>query len=268
MAVGLVRSRHRLPGSLPLIGSRDFANHFATVAKRYAQFRPRYPDALVDVLAEHCFHHDLAWDAGCGSGQLTTALTRKFTRVVGTDPSPEQLEHAERHPGVEYLLAVADLPMLDARSVDLAVSAQAAHWFHWPRYVAEVERVTKPGAVVGLVSYGILKLDGAAGELVARYYTDAAGPYWPPERKHVENGYRDLQWPWTEIPSPKVDMTAEWTRDELIGYVSTWSATARMIDAVGPEPYERLERELRACWPNFERRTIRWPLAIRLAHRS
>jgi SAM-dependent methyltransferase len=224
--------------------------------------------ALVDALAEHCTLRELAWDAGCGSGQLTVALARHFARVVGTDPSPEQLQHAERVPNVDYLLATAELPMLDGRSVDLAVSAQAAHWFHWPRYVAEVERVTRPGAVVGLISYGILHLDGHAGEQVERYYRDTVGPYWPPERAHVENGYRDLTWPWVEIPPPAVDMTAEWTRAELVGYVATWSATAKMIDALGPAPYQELERELARLWPDGARRTVTWPLMIRLAHRS
>lgn len=158
--------------------------------------------------------------------------------------------------------------MLDARSVDLAVSAQAAHWFHWPRYVAEVERVTRPGAVVALVSYGIMTLDGEAGQLLARYYRDDAGPHWPPERKHVENGYRDLKWPWAEITTPAIPMTERWSREQLIGYVSTWSATARMIRAIGPEPYKRLERELITIWPDGELRTITWPLTLRLAHRS
>lgn len=220
------------------------------------------------MLAEHCTHHDLAWDAGCGNGQLTTMLTRRFFKVIGSDPSPEQLAQAEQAATVSYLLSTADQRMLDARSVDLAVSAQAAHWFHWTYYVAEVERVTKPGAIVATVSYGIMAVPGEAGALLDRYYRETVGKFWPPERRHVENGYRDLVWPWPEIPTPPVDMTAEWTRDELIGYVSTWSATVRMIEVLGPAPYEQLTRDLAAVWPDGERRTIRWPLAIRLAHRS
>jgi SAM-dependent methyltransferase len=249
--------------------SGDFDNHFASIAKQYAEFRPHYPDGLVDLLAEHCTQHELAWDAGCGSGQLTVALTRRFANVVGTDPSPEQLQNAQRNFAVRYSLATADLPLLDARSVDLAVSAQAAHWFHWTRYVAEVERVTRPGAVVALVSYGILSVEGReADAIMKRYYLDVAGPYWPPERRHVENGYRDLRWPWPEIETPPTDMTAQWTRDELVGYVSTWSATVRMIKALGPEPYQQMTRELAAVWPEEERRTITWPLTVRRAHRS
>jgi len=195
-------------------------------------------------------------------------LTRKFFKVVGSDPSPEQLANAEQAATVSYLLSTADQPLLDTRSVDLAVSAQAAHWFHWTYYVAEVERVTKPGAIVATVSYGKMLLDGDVGDLVERYYSRSVGPYWPPERRHVENGYRDLQWPWPEIPAPPITMTADWTRDELVGYVSTWSATVKMLDKLGPEPYQQLTRDLTSVWPDGERRTIRWPLTVRLAHRS
>jgi SAM-dependent methyltransferase len=245
-----------------------FAEHFRSIATQYAQFRPHYPDALVDILAEHCAGHDLAWDAGCGNGQLTIQLRRRFLDVVGSDPAPEQIALAPKLPHTQWLVATADLPMLASRSVDLAVAAQAAHWFHWPRYVAEVERVTKPGAVVALVSYGTMTLDDAAGALVSRYYHDTLASFWPPERRHIENGYRDLVWPWSPIDAPPVDMTATWSRDELVGYLSTWSATVKLISSIGPAPFEQLTRDIAEVWPDDERRLITWPLTIRMAHRS
>lgn len=63
-------------------------------------------------------------------------------------------------------------------------------------------------------------------------------------------------------------MTAEWTRDELLGYVATWSATQKMVSALGPAPYEKLTSELTTLWKDDEKRIVRWPLSIRLAHRS
>jgi hypothetical protein len=63
-------------------------------------------------------------------------------------------------------------------------------------------------------------------------------------------------------------MTARWTRDEMLGYVATWSATVKMIETKGPAVYETLARELARAWPGDERRTIRWPRTVRLAHRG
>lgn len=244
-----------------------FADHFSTIAAQYLTYRPRYPQALVRALAERCERHDLAWDAGCGNGQLSVALGDEFRRVIATEPSKQQLAMAERHPNVEYRCEPADRSTLDGASVDLAVAAQAAHWFDWPGYVAEVERVARPGALVALVSYGILHVDGDAGAVIAHYYRDVVGPYWPPARHHVENGYRDLAWPWPSVDAPAIDMTASWTRDDLVGYVMTWSATTKLVRTVGSAPVDAFRAELAAVWPDAERRTVTWPLAIRLARR-
>ena len=86
--------------------------------------------------------------------------------------------------------------------------------------------------------------------------------------EHVENGYRDLVWPWPAVEAPPLDMTAEWTREELLGYVATWSATARLVKTQGPAKYDALGAALARVWPDGERRTIRWPLTIKLARRQ
>lgn len=243
-----------------------FADHFSSIAARYAAYRPTYPPALVDALAERA-PPGTAWDVGCGSGQLSVALAERFERVIATDPAQAQLDAATPHPRVEYRCAPAEASGLAAHSVELVVAAQAAHWFDWPRFVAEVERVARPGALLALVSYGVLEVDGEAGELLTRFYRDVVGPYWPPERVHVENGYRDLAWPWPEVDAPAIAMTASWTLDELVGYVSTWSATVKLIEQHGTAAVQMLHERLAHVWRDRAPRTIRWPLAIRLARR-
>jgi hypothetical protein len=187
--------------------------------------------------------------------------------VIATEPSQKQLDAATPHPRVEYRCEPAERSSLADASVDLAVAAQAAHWFDWPRYVAEVERVARPAALVALVGYGILRVPGDANRVIEHYYRDVVGSFWPPGREHVEDGYRNLVWPWQSVEAPAIDMRAEWTRDELIGYVATWSATVKLVDTVGPAPFEALRNELAAVWPDQERRTVTWPLALRLARR-
>jgi SAM-dependent methyltransferase len=244
----------------------SFADHFSAVAKRYAEYRPHYPTALADVLATCCEHTDLAWDVGCGNGQLSLALAERFRRVIATDPSSAQLDAAPAHANLEYRCEPAEMSTLGPASADLVVAAQAAHWFDWPRFTAEVARVAKPGALAALVSYGIVELDGEAGAVVARYYTEIR-PHWPPEREHVENGYRDLVWPWPAVDAPAITMRERWTRDEMLGYVATWSATSGLVRAGGGARYEELGRELARAWPGDDRREVRWPLTIKLARR-
>ena len=242
----------------------SFADHFSTIAARYATYRPHYPPELAAGLGELAPARGTAWDAGCGSGQLSTALAAHFESVIASDPAQAQLDQAEAHPRVEYRCATAEVSGLTDASVDLTVAAQAAHWFEWPAYVAEVARVARPGALVALVSYGILHVE-SVDEIVGDYYRNVVGPYWPTARKHVENGYRDLVWPWPAVAAPAIEMTEQWTREELVGYLTTWSATVKMIAAEGSARFEAMCDQLAARWPDDVRREVRWPLAIRLA---
>jgi len=243
-----------------------FPDHFSAVAEKYAAYRPHYPPALAELLAS-LTAPGVAWDIGCGNGQLAVLLGAQFARVIATDPSAKQIAAAVAHPRVEYRVEPAEASTLGDASVDLAVAAQAAHWFEWPRFVAEVGRVTRPGGLVALVSYGKMVLDGEAGAELRHYYHDVAGPHWPPERAHVENGYRDLALPWPAVAAPPIDMSVEWTRDELVGYVSTWSATARLVDRDGSTPFDTFVSNLEAVWPGSNKRVVRWPLTLRLARR-
>ena len=243
-----------------------FPDHFSAVADKYAAYRPHYPPALAELLAS-LTAPGVAWDIGCGNGQLAVLLGAHFARVIATDPSAKQIAAAVAHPRVEYRVEPAEASTLADASVDLAVAAQAAHWFEWPRFVAEVGRVTRPGGLVALVSYGKMVLDAEAGAELRHYYHDVAGPHWPPERAHVENGYRDLVLPWPAVAAPPIDMSAEWTRDELVGYVSTWSATARLVERDGSTPFDTFVSRLEAVWPGSNTRVVRWPLTLRLARR-
>ena len=244
-----------------------FADHFSAVAKTYATYRPTYPPALVDLLAERA-PHGTAWDVGCGSGQLSVALAAKFPRVIATDPAAAQLAAAAHAPGVEYRRVPAEASGLPAASIALVVCAQSAHWFDWPAFLAEAARVAAPGALIALVSYGNCVIEGAdINAIVARYYHDDVGAFWPHGRVHVENGYRDLNLPWPAVEAPPLAMTASWSRDELFGYLTTWSATQKRIEAIGPGALEIVQAALAARWPDGERRELHWPLTIKLARR-
>ncbi len=241
-------------------------DYFSEVAARYAAYRPTYPPALVEHLRE-VTRGDTAWDIGCGSGQLTIALAAKFDRVIATDPAKAQLAEAPAHPHVEYRECPAEDSGLVAGSIDLAVAAQAAHWFDWPRFVREIERVTHDGSIVALVGYGNSEVDGEAGRAITEFMEGVAGPYWPAGRAHIINGYRDLVMPWAALEPPAIQMAVEWTRDEFLGYASSWSATTRLLRARGPAELAAFSARLATLWPDGERRRVRWPLLFKLWRR-
>ena len=49
----------------------------------------------------------------------------------------------------------------------------------------------QPNGMLAVWAYGINQVSGdAVNELVQDYYSNVVGPYWPPERTLVEEGYR------------------------------------------------------------------------------
>jgi ubiquinone/menaquinone biosynthesis C-methylase UbiE len=246
--------------------SQQFHDHFSGVANRYADFRPHYPAALFDYLATLVPRTSTVWDCACGNGQATVDLAARFERVIGTDASKEQIASAKANGRIEYRVAAAEQSGLPDHSVGLVTVAQALHWFNFDRFYAEVQRVLAPGGVIAVWAYGINEVEGeAVNELVQRFYNDAVGPYWPPERKLVEEGYRTIPFPFVEIAPPVFRMEARWTLEELLGYFSTWSATNRYIKATGRNPLEPLAAELKGVWGDAgRRREVVWPLGVRV----
>ncbi|MCQ9374588.1 class I SAM-dependent methyltransferase [Methyloversatilis sp. XJ19-13] len=245
-----------------------FADHFATLASQYASSRPTYPPALFDWLAERCAARDCVWDCGTGTGQAAVDLGRVFGRVVATDASAAQIAEATPHARVDYRVAPAEASGLDDASVDLVVVAQALHWFDLDRFYPEARRVLKPGGVIAAWCYGVLHVGDegdAVDHLVQHFYHDEVGPWWPAERHHVETAYRDLPFPFALLPAPDFALSARWTPAQLLGYLRSWSATARFMAANGFDPVERLSVALHAAWGDpTQARTVSWPLSLRV----
>lgn len=242
-----------------------FKDHFSARAAAYTRFRPTYPPELFSWLAGLSEGHDLAWDCGCGNGQAALGLTPFYQTVMATDPSDQQIANALPHERIIYRVAPAEASGLAAASIDLTVVAQALHWFDFDRFYAEVRRVTHPGGVLAAISYGEVRVDGAADRVVSRFYHDLIGPYWPPERRYVDEHYTTVPFPFEEITPLSFAMEAEWSLDHLVGYLGTWSAVREYERRQGVNPLSLINAELMAAWGDpAELCTISWPLSLRV----
>lgn len=245
---------------------RGFADHFSGHAAAYARARPGYPPGLfawLASLAPGVPGIRRAWDCACGSGQASVGLAEHLDAVVATDASVAQLASAKRHHRVAYAACTAEQSPLAPASVGLITVAQALHWLHLDAFYAEVRRVGTPDAVIAVWSYGRVAADAAAAPALDHFYHETLAPWWPPERRHVDEGYASLDFPFTAIATPAIAMEARWTLRELLDYIGTWSAVAAMRRAVGTDPVAALGQELARAWPEEERRAVRWPLTIR-----
>ena len=239
----------------------DFKDHFSKQAADYAKFRPRYPKELFRWLASVAPSNELAWDCATGSGQAAVELAAGFARVIATDASEKQIANAEKHPRVEYRIATAEDSRLEPHSVDLIMVAQALHWFDLEKFYPEVKRILKPRGVIAATAYRLATVSPTIDAAVTHYYAEVVGPYWPEERRLVEN-FEELAFAFAEIEAPAFAMEAKWNVEHLLGYLRTWSATQRFMAAEKRDPLESLEERLRSAWGNEARRII-WPLTVR-----
>ncbi len=257
------------------------ANWFDHGGADYARYRPDYPDSLGDYLAGIAPDRAQAVDVGCGSGQLTALLARRFAAVVGLDPSADQLAHAAGLPNIRYRQAPAEALPLPDGAASLVTAAQAAHWFDLPAFYAEVRRIARPGAVLALISYGALSLDPdpraephdpAARALHARFerfYRAEIGPWWPPERALVDSGYAGIDFPFAAIAVPALQIRRHWPLADLLGYVATWSAVRRAREAGQSALLARFGEDLTALWGDpAQPRAVAWPIALRVGRIS
>ncbi|SDE41925.1 Methyltransferase domain-containing protein [Massilia sp. PDC64] len=243
----------------------DTRNWFEQGGQAYARFRPEYPPELGAYLASVAADDRLAVDVGCGNGQLTQLLAPHFERVIGLDPSADQIAHAVPNARIHYECAPAErLPVPDA-SASLVTAAQAAHWFDLPAFYREVRRIAVPGAVVALVSYGVLNLEPALDRRFQAFYRDEIGPYWPPERKLVDTGYATIAFPFEEFAPPSLAIRLEWDLSGFIGYVLTWSATRSAREAGKDALLLAFFDDLAALWGGPDvRRPVSWPINMRI----
>lgn len=240
-----------------------FKDLFSERPDAYARYRPTYPDALFAWLAEHAPSTTLALDVGTGSGQGAVALAGHFERVIGFDPSEAQLRSARSHPRVEYRVARAEQLAAGDASSDAIFVAQALHWFDHAAFFSEVRRVLARDGLLAVSCYQLPQVAPEIDAVVMELYESQLGPYWEPERKLVESGFRTIAFPFSELAVPTFDMRMTWSVEDLIGYLGTWSPLVRFRRERGFDPLEATIPRLRAAWGDATDREVFWPLCVR-----
>ena len=243
----------------------EFKDHFSAHAAHYRLARPLYPPPWFAALAELTPAHDRAWDAGCGNGQASVALAAHFRHVHASDPSASQIANAMPHARVHYATAAAEDCGLPDASIDLVCVAQALHWFDLPRFHAEVRRVLKPGGVIVEWGYGECSVTPAVDAVYQHLYADVLGDYWPAERAHIQNAYADLAFPFQRLPSPPLQMKAQWSLAQYLAYLESWSALQRFRRDRGQDPMRELDGRFRHAWGDpAQIRTVEWETFARV----
>lgn len=193
-------------------------------------------------------------------------LVERFDRVIATDSSAAQIAQAPAHPRIEWRVAPGEQSGIGDAICDLVTVAQALHWLDIDAFFREAARVTRPRGLVAVWSYGDVRLDAPAADTLMREFSRTiVGPYWPPQRRLVDEGYRSVRMPFDEIAVPELEMAERWTLEQLVGYAGTWSATSAYRKALNRDPTVELATRLRGIWGDpHEVHRVWWPLTVRV----
>jgi len=242
----------------------SFEDHYSRQAATYAQSRPRYPAALYSFLANQTREHTLAWDCATGSGQAAVGLVEHFERVIATDASTDQIEHAEQHERITYKVEPAEETSLETRTVDLVTVAIAVHWFDLDRFYREVRRVLKPGGVIAVWAYYRPVITPEIDRQIIRLEMDTLGEFWPERIALLREQYRSLPFPFQEISAPEFFIEREMDLSQMIGFFNSWSATVRFREMNGRHPLESIWADFAAAWGGENgKHLMRWPIYLR-----
>ncbi|KAJ7247623.1 hypothetical protein B0H12DRAFT_1124752 [Mycena haematopus] len=161
-----------------------------------------------------------------------------------------------------------NLGFLEDQSVDMVVTAQAAHWFDWHRLWPELSRVLRHGGTVAFWVYSDFRLPQYPHltPLITEYTqgsdpVTSIGPYWEPGRRIVNNHLLDITAPpsgwddltrvfftgahYPDLPQPHLEpiMRKTMTWGDLHGYLNTFSALHNYHETF-PEDLERSDGDI------------------------
>ena len=246
--------------------NNEFQDLFSNHAKNYATFRPNYPDDLYPYLASQTKEHEQAWDCATGTGQSAIKLADYYKNVFATDASEKQIKNARSKTNVQYRVALADKSGLDSDSIDLITVAQALHWFNLETFADEVQRVLKSQGVLAVWTYNLMLINPVIDQIIFQLYSDTLGKYWSFERKLVEQGYQNIDFPLRPVLAPEFSMKKYWDFQQLIGYLNTWSAVKKYQQQKNINPVEVIYEQLKAAWCDMtdNRYEVEWPLTVKL----
>jgi hypothetical protein len=245
----------------------SFKDHFSKQAADYAKFRPRYPQELYDFILSHVKTKNIAWDVATGNGQVAIVLAEHFNKVIATDASENQINHATRHPKVTYKISTAENSGLPDRIADLITVAQALPWLDFEIFFKEVKRIGKEGCFFASWGYRIHHISPEIDVVTKIFDEELVGSYWPKERVFVDEHYENIPLPFKPIEAPQFTLKWKWNLNELLGYLNTWSSTQQYIKANGHNPLDLVEKDMQKAWGNpEEEREVLWPIYFKAGY--
>ncbi len=212
-------------------------------------------------------------EVGCGTGAFSELIVRHAApaKIVGIDPSPQQVEHAKRAvtaPQAEFHTGTAtDLPF-PAEAFDVVVSALVIHFIDdRPKAFREMLRVARTGGIVAgytwrksptIIDAPYGPLARAVKELTGSVMQSPTVSEAMPDGLRetlTAQGYGDIEITTIEATQTFRDFEDYWTSQTRIFP----HPVARSVGALSDDDRARLREGLRASLPTAADGSITYP---------
>ena len=242
-------------------------DNFSKQSDLYAKFRPGYPPELFEFLFSLVSDNKAAWDCGTGNGQVALQLSKYFDDVYATDISARQIENAVFKENIHYSKVSAEETYFNENMFDLVTVGQAFHWFNFEKFYKEVNRTLKPGGIIALFGYGLLKINKEIDLIITDFYKNITGPYWDAERKYIDKNYTTIPFPFEEIKAPVLRSKYDWELAAVEGFLNTWSAVQHYIKKNNKSPVTDVVDKLKNVWGTDIKKEVSFNIFMRIGRK-
>jgi SAM-dependent methyltransferase len=131
---------------------RDPTERFSDRVADYVKYRPGYPEEIVRILEREAGiapGKTRVADIGAGTGISAELLARFGYDVTAVEPNDAM--RAAIPSSIRTVSGTAEATTLDSGAIDLAIAAQAFHWFDRTRFRKELERILAPAGTCAIV---------------------------------------------------------------------------------------------------------------------
>ncbi len=127
----------------------------------------------------------------------------------------------------------------------------------------------KPDGIFAAWGYSWSAITPAIDAVVANDILTLLAPYWAPQNRLLWESYRGVPFPFDPIVAPAFAIELEWTLDEFMAYVHTWSATRLCLAERGDDCLQGARQHLLQVWGDPALyRSVRMQLAVRIGRRG
>ncbi|WP_430405056.1 class I SAM-dependent methyltransferase [Fluviicola sp.] len=236
-------------------------DNFSHSSSNYAKFRPTYPKGVFAFLETILTGREHVWDCATGTGQVAENLVDLFDEIEATDLSENQLKNAVSHSKIQYSQQIAEETNFPDHHFDCITVGQAIHWFDFERFYQEAQRVLKPTGLLVVLGYGNIQVGNEEiQKVIWKLYSETLDGYWDPERHFIDENYQTIPFPFEEISHPEFQIKNTWNREQLLGYLNTWSGVKHYKDKHQINPIDLILPVI----PPFDAVNVTFPVLMRI----